>query len=185
MADGGKGSADQSAGKCQPTAPSQRRTGSRKRRRGIRGCRQYVCQKSIPPRRESLDEAGIFGGVTQGLAEPVDRSIQTARNVAAGVRGPQQFLEIFAGHNLTRALDHSCQNLKWLLLEFDLQALFAQFAGLPRFREEQIPPSGSAPKSRVTSTNSKKSSDALVPESPEAESSGERPAIRHRARNPP
>src|SRR5580693_1043034 len=45
------------------------------------------------------------------------------------VRGPDFLLQFFAGDDLPRTLQEHLENLEWLLLEFDLDALFAQFAG--------------------------------------------------------
>src|SRR6266446_5312638 len=47
-----------------------------------------------------------------------------------GIGGPDLLLQLFTSDDLPRTLQENLENLEWLLLKFDLGALFAQFAGL-------------------------------------------------------
>jgi hypothetical protein len=87
-----------------------------------------VCNESIPPLRQSLDEPGIVGVVIQGFAQAVDRFVEPTVEIDDDIGGPKPLLEFFARQDLAWPLDQRHQGLIGLLLQFDPHAVLAQLA---------------------------------------------------------
>ena len=85
--------------------------------------------KAIAAPGESFNKAGGLGGVAQGFPQPLDGVVKTVVEIDKGVGGPDLLLQFFAGDGLTGTLQKNLEDLERLLLEFDLRALFPQFAG--------------------------------------------------------
>ena len=56
--------------------------------------------EAIPLARNGLDERRIVGAFAEGVAQPVDRSMEPVFEVDEGVRGPEMLAEQLAGDEL-------------------------------------------------------------------------------------
>jgi hypothetical protein len=77
-----------------------------------------------------LHEPWTLGGIAQRVAQAVDGSIDAVVYIYKGVRRPKFFPELFPGDDLTWMFEQKSEDLKRLLLEFDLHPLLAQLAGM-------------------------------------------------------
>ena len=68
-----------------------------------------------PLRRHScLDERRIVGAFAEGVAQPVDRSMEPVFEVDEGVRGPEMLAEQLAGDELARSLEQEDKQVEGL-----------------------------------------------------------------------
>ena len=85
---------------------------------------------------ERLDIAGAVGGVAEGFADLVDGGAEGVVEVDDGVTTPEAELEVFAGDDLSGALEERGENLKGLRLQLDAETGLPEFAALEVHLEE-------------------------------------------------
>src|SRR5437016_8695099 len=68
-------------------------------------------EKAVAAARESFDEARIFGGIAQGVAQALDGGIQAVIEVHESVRRPKLAAQLFPGDHLAGLLEKECQDL--------------------------------------------------------------------------
>src|ERR1700722_2659569 len=90
----------------------------------------YFGQKAVAAAWDGFDEARAFGGITQSVANLVDRFIEAVVEVDECVRGPKTLLEFLAGYDIAGPLNQHRQNADWLLLQANAQAVLAKFTRL-------------------------------------------------------
>src|SRR5882762_5979018 len=61
-------------------------------------------EKAVAATRESFDEARIFSGITQGVAQALDGGIQAVIEVHESVRRPQPASQLLPGDHLAGLL---------------------------------------------------------------------------------
>jgi hypothetical protein len=109
--------------------------GEKRRRRKFRtpnrGCvRRFDLRKeAVAAPSNGFHEAGTFGGVPQGVTDFAYRFIQAVIEVHESVRGPEPFLKFFASYDLAGVFKQHRQDLEWLFLKPNAQAVLVQFAG--------------------------------------------------------
>ena len=86
-------------------------------------------KQAITAAREGFDKTWVFGGITEGVAQALDRSVQTVIEVYKGVGWPKTAVQFLSRNDFTRTLKEHGQNLEWLLLKANLGAVPAKFAG--------------------------------------------------------
>jgi hypothetical protein len=86
-------------------------------------------EKAIAATRNGFHEAGALGGVTEGFTDFVDGFIEPVIEIHESVRGPNFSLELLASDDLAGMVEQHNENLQWLFLEADAEAVFAQFTG--------------------------------------------------------
>jgi hypothetical protein len=84
--------------------------------------------KAVPASRQRFDEARIFGGVSQSVAQLVDRRVQTVVEVNEGIGRPILGAQLFTSDHFAGPLQQDREHLERLFLEFDPCALLAQFS---------------------------------------------------------
>lgn len=89
--------------------------------RQLRGVRLSRCNESIPPLRQSLDEARFLSGVSKCLPEPLDRRIQSLV-VLDSSRRPHSGLKFFARDEFAWPLQQRCQHHEGLMRQPDFPA---------------------------------------------------------------
>jgi hypothetical protein len=76
---------------------------------------------------ESLYEAGVVGGIAEGVSKSFDGSIQPVVKVDEGVDRPEPSPQFLSMDNFSGSLQQHCQELERLVLELDLAAIPAKF----------------------------------------------------------
>jgi hypothetical protein len=84
--------------------------------------------KPIATSSNRLDVFRAFRGIIQSFAEAGNGAVEAVVKVHEGLGRPKLLTQLLACDGFAGALEQHGQNLKWLLLEFDLPALFPQFA---------------------------------------------------------
>ena len=84
--------------------------------------------ESVAAAGESFDETGIGGGVSEGVAEFADSSVEAFFEINEGW-APELFAELFPGHDLARAFGQEDEKAEGLLLDADFSPGFAKFPG--------------------------------------------------------
>jgi hypothetical protein len=93
-------------------------------------CRpDYGSQKTVSAASECFNEAGIFGGITEGVAQALDGGVQAVVEIHEGVGRPEPAPQLFPGKNFTGTLEEHGQDLERLLLESHLSAVPPEFTG--------------------------------------------------------
>jgi hypothetical protein len=101
-------------------------------RRGLRRMGRLTFNKpnkTIPALRKSFDVARLIGVVPQSSPQFVDCLVQASFEIDKCIRGPELFAELFPRHHLARTFQKQHQRLERLILQVDLVAIPAQFAG--------------------------------------------------------
>ena len=87
-----------------------------------------VCNESIAPPMQCLDEPWIVGVVAKGGAQALDRRVQAVLEVDECPRWPQAQPKLFARDHIAGSLEHHHENLEWLILQPDADAPLPQLA---------------------------------------------------------
>ena len=90
--------------------------------------RRYRRNEPIASPRQSLDEPWIFCTVVECVAQLLGRGVETVIEVDKGAGRPQPFAQRVTRDDLPRVLQEHCQQLKWLLLQLQFEAIAAQLA---------------------------------------------------------
>jgi hypothetical protein len=86
-------------------------------------------EKTVAATGERLNEARVFRGIAEGIAEALDGSIETVIEINEGVGWPQFGTQFFSRDQFARAGQEQRQNLEGLVLEPDFGAVPAKFSG--------------------------------------------------------
>jgi hypothetical protein len=78
---------------------------------------------------EGFEKEWIGGRVAEGGAEPVDGTREAAIEVTVCVVGPELGFESVAVDDFTVTLDERDEQANWLVVQFEPQAMFAEFSG--------------------------------------------------------
>src|ERR1700694_2347771 len=82
--------------------------------------------KAIATPRQRLDESWAVPGISQRLAQLIDRRVQTVVEVDESIGRPVLGTKLFAGYYLAGPLQQGRENVKRLFLELDPHTLLAQ-----------------------------------------------------------
>jgi hypothetical protein len=93
------------------------------------GAHVYGGQKTVAAASESLNKAGIFSGITDGVAQTLDGGVQAVVEIHKGVSWPEPAAQLFPGNDFTGTLEEQSQDLERLLLKSHLNAVPAEFTG--------------------------------------------------------
>jgi hypothetical protein len=88
-------------------------------------------QEPVTVPRDGLDEAWALCRISEGRAQLGHGFVQAAIEVDKGVRRPKFLAKFFPRDDIARVLHQESQNLEWLFLEFNANAVFAK---LRRFK---------------------------------------------------
>ena len=86
------------------------------RRRRVIDSGIQAAYEAITPFGHGFDEAGLLGGITQGLAQPGDGAVQAMIEVNKCVRGPQVLAQLVPRDHFPGTLQQQRQNTQWLFL---------------------------------------------------------------------
>src|SRR5579862_1782997 len=86
--------------------------------------------KSVPAAVEGFYITRILRFVTKGLAELLHGTVEAKIEINKRIAGPEPFLQFFPTHHSPGTFQQQGQNLKWLILQFDVHAPLAEFASL-------------------------------------------------------
>ena len=86
------------------------------RRRGVIQAGIEAAYESITSLGHGFNEAGLFGGITQGLAQPGDGAVQPMIEVNKCVRGPQVLAQFIARDHFPGSFQQQRQNTQRLFL---------------------------------------------------------------------
>src|SRR5262249_7959629 len=89
----------------------------------------HSADEAIATSWDSRDPAGIFSGVGQAIAEPLNGGIQPMVEVDEGVTGPELVSEFLTRDHLAVRIEQQAQNSKALLARLDFASELPQFAG--------------------------------------------------------
>ncbi len=84
-------------------------------------------KKPVAFARERLDVARVGGRITQGLADLVDRRIETLIKIHECVAAPEPLAYFLPCHDAALCFEQHDENLKRLLLQLDSNAILTQF----------------------------------------------------------
>ena len=93
------------------------------------------CDESIAPLRDCLDVAGLFGRVTQRIAQAFDGCVQAVLEIDEGFGTPQPFAQVLAGNNNAGSLQEYLEQPTGLFAEGDDSAILPKLASLEVERE--------------------------------------------------
>jgi len=88
----------------------------------------HVSDEAVTAASYRLNKTRILRRIAQRLTDFIDRFVESVVEVHDSVGGPKFRLEFLTRYHLAHALEQHRQDLKRLLLQFDLQAFPAQFA---------------------------------------------------------
>src|SRR5207302_1783729 len=83
----------------------------------------------IPAPRQGLNEAGITGGVSQGIPDPVYSRVHPVVGIHEGAVGPESLGDLLARDQFSWPLQQHEQYLEWLRVQLDPQSLAAKLSG--------------------------------------------------------
>ena len=101
-------------------------------RRSVRGPLDNTLDgtyESIPAPGQSFDKTRMAGGVTQRLANLVDRRVDAPVEVHKGAVAPKFLPQFLAGDHFARTRQQGHKHPKRLVLQLDLDAALAQLTG--------------------------------------------------------
>jgi hypothetical protein len=78
---------------------------------------------------DGLDEDGIIGGIAQSVAQAHDGAADALLKIHKDVGGPEGLAELFAGDHDSGTRQQERERTEWQVLETDLDAIPAEFAG--------------------------------------------------------
>ena len=87
-----------------------------------------VGEKPVAPAGDGLDEAGIFGRISQCFSNLADCFVEAVIEVHERLR-PKSFAQFLPDHQLSRFFQQHGQQLEWLFLQPDPFAKLRQFTG--------------------------------------------------------
>jgi len=90
----------------------------------------YRRHESVATPGKRFDIDGVVGRVSQGFAQLVDGLVQALLIIHERAVGPKTPLEVLAGNDLTGLFQQRLQDLEWLLLHFQTDAVFVELASL-------------------------------------------------------
>ena len=73
--------------------------------------------ETVAAARQSFDEARVFAGILQGLAQSVHGLVQALVEIYEGICGPQPLHQLIAGDQLAGTLQQEDEDLQWLILK--------------------------------------------------------------------
>jgi hypothetical protein len=89
----------------------------------------YGSQKTVAAASESFNKAGIFGGITKGVAQALDGGVQAVVEIHKCVSRPEPAVQLFPGNDFTGTFEEHGQDLEGLLLESHLNTIPAELTG--------------------------------------------------------
>jgi len=78
---------------------------------------------------DGLDEDGVVGGISEGVAQAHDGAADALLKIHKDVRGPEGLPEFFAGDHDSGTRQQKRERTEGQVLETDLDAIPAEFAG--------------------------------------------------------
>jgi hypothetical protein len=99
--------------------------------RGLSGGNVQSCDRRdepVSPTRNGFDERGSIGGIAEGEAEFLDRSVEALVEVDASSVRPQAGAQFFAADRLTWPLEQYGQDLERLILQMENGAAVVEYA---------------------------------------------------------
>ena len=90
----------------------------------------YRRHESVATPGQRFDVDGVVGRVSQGLAQLVDGLVQALLIIHERAVGPKAPLEVLAGNDLAGLFEQRRQDLDWLFLHFQTDAVFGELASL-------------------------------------------------------
>jgi hypothetical protein len=93
------------------------------------GVPRHGSEKPVPTAGKRLDEARVFRGIAQGVAEAFDGGIEAVIEINEGVSRPQLGAQLLPGDKFARPVQEKRQDLEGLVLQPDLGAVPAKFPG--------------------------------------------------------
>ena len=78
---------------------------------------------------DGLNEDRVVGGIAQGVAQALDGAADAAVEIHKDVARPKGLAKLFAGDDFVGTAQQNCQGAKRQVLDPDLDAAPAQFAG--------------------------------------------------------
>src|ERR1700752_64791 len=94
----------------------------------IRGTGTHGRQEPVSTACDSLYKRWILGGITQGIAQTPDGSIQAMVEIHIGIGRPEAVAQFLPGDDLARTVQQLCEYLKRLLLQLDLGPITAELS---------------------------------------------------------
>jgi hypothetical protein len=85
-------------------------------------------EQAITAAREGFDKAGVFGGITEGVAQALDGGVQAVVEVHKGVGRPKTAVQFLSRNDFTRTLQEHGQDLERLLLKPYFDAIAAKLS---------------------------------------------------------
>ena len=82
------------------------------------------CDEAVAATRQGFDEPWTVGGIAERGPQLRDGDVEAALEVDEGLLAPQPSPQFVTRHELARTFDECRQQLKRLVLEPDLNALF-------------------------------------------------------------
>ena len=79
--------------------------------------------EAIASPRQGLDEAWVFGAVSQSVPEPFDGGIQTVIKIDEGIGGPEPGPQFLTCDDLPRLFKKQAEDLEGLFLQANFGAL--------------------------------------------------------------
>ena len=86
--------------------------------------------EAIASPRQGLDEAWVFGGVSQSVPEPFDGGIQTVIKIDEGIGGPEPGPQFLTCDDLPRLFKKQAEDLEGLFLQANFGVLTPELAAL-------------------------------------------------------
>ena len=83
-------------------------------------------EQAISAAREGFDKTGVFGGITEGIAQALYGSVQAVIKVHKGVGRPKTAVQLLSRNDFTRTLKEHGQDLERLLLKPYFDAIAAK-----------------------------------------------------------
>jgi hypothetical protein len=87
-----------------------------------------LCEEAIAAPSYGFHKTRTLGGVGEGRADFVDCFVEPVVEIHKSVHGPEFSLKFFASYDFAGVLKQHYQDLEWLCLKPNSQAVLAQFA---------------------------------------------------------
>jgi hypothetical protein len=91
-------------------------------------------EETVAATRNCFYKSRAVGGVAKGFTDFIDGFVKPMVEIHKGICGPELLLQVLTTYYLSSVLDKHSQELKWLLLDSDLDAVLSEFVGC-RLRE--------------------------------------------------
>jgi hypothetical protein len=86
-------------------------------------------KQAITTAREGFNKTGVFGGITEGIAQALDGGVQAMIEIYKRVGGPKPAAQFLPRNDFTGTLEEHGQNPERLLLKPDFDAIAAKLTG--------------------------------------------------------